>query len=367
MPDSNEKLTRWSHLRQLLGKQAKNPEQALSSIIGVYSAHPSAPLSLFARVQNFSEKAFFELDEKRLAYRVPAMRQSVYLLPKDFAHIAMAATLDAPDDPSWEKRYSQPGRKIPPEYYENWTAEVLKVATKPLNLNDIAAATSIPHDNLKTSLNRMAFERKLLRVGAKSLRSNGISYVATESWNGTPFEHIDQAKAQIRLAEKYLRAFGPARVKDFQWWAGITATQAKTAFGALETANLGEGLLLLKTDLAAYEAFKIPQNDCLDILPQWDSYIMGYAPDGRERFVSPDMQHHIYGKLGATGGNGLGTVLLNGKAIGSWTSRFKGSNMEVSLNLFDTTGEKLKNDLTEAFKNIAGLLDAKKVVFENKP
>ena len=142
----------------------------------------------------------------------------------------------------------------------------------------------------------MAFERKLLRFGAKSLRSNIISYVSTEAWNGTAFDKIDQEKAQIWLAKKYLGAFGPARIKDFQWWAGTTLTKAKAAFSEIDTVALGTDLLLLKEDLSAFESFKLKSSDSLDILPQWDNYIMGYAPDGRERFVSTEMQHHIYGK-----------------------------------------------------------------------
>jgi DNA glycosylase AlkZ-like len=367
MPDLKNTITHWSHHRQLLGKKANSFEQILQLIIGVYSAHPTAALSLFARTNNFDEKAFYGIDENKIAYRVPAMRQSVYWLPKDDAAMIMAATLDAADSPAWEKRYSHSGRKIPPENYADWANSILKNTSTPFTVKELKGKTTVPDDKLKFVLNRMAFERKMLRVGANSLRSNIISYVSTEAWNNVPFENIDAEKAQIWLAKKYLHTFGPVRIKDFQWWAGITLTKAKEAFSAFETIDLGDDLLLLKEDQKAFESFKIPKEDFLDILPQWDSYIMGYAPDGRERFVSEDMQHHIYGKLGATGGNGLGTILVNGKAYGSWNSRFKGSKMEVSLNLFEKTGSKLKKDITQAFQKIALLLHAKSVVFENKP
>ncbi len=366
MSDLKSKLTHWSHHRQLLGKQASSFEQVLNSIIGVYSAHPTAALSLFARTQKFDEQTFYDLDEKRVAIRVPAMRQSVYWLPKEDTPMIMAATLDPPDAPSWEKRYAQPGRNIPPEKYDAWANTILKTATSPLTVKELKGNTNVPDELLKFILNRMAFEQKVLRVGAKSLRSNIISYVSTEAWNHTPFENIDPERAQIWLAKKYLQAFGPARIKDFQWWVGTTATKAKAAFSAIETIEIGEGLLLLKEDQQAFESFKIPQKDCIDILPQWDSYMMGYAPDGRERFVSTDMQHHIYGKLGATGGNGLGTILINGKAHGSWSSRFKGTKMEVSLNLFEKINAKMKKEIAESLKKIAELLQAKEVVFDNK-
>ncbi len=365
MSDLKNKLTYWSHHRQLLEKQGSNFEQVLNSIIGVYSAHPTAALSLYARIKSFEEKAFYNIDENRIAFRVPAMRQSVYWLPKNDAATIMDATLDAADSPTWEKRYSQSGRKIPPENYEAWANSILKTTITPLTVKELKGNTSVPDDKLKFVLNRMAFEREILRVGAKSLRSNIISYVSTESWNGSNFKPIDVQKAQSRLAKKYLLAFGPARIKDFQWWAGITLTKARAAFSTIDTIDLGAGLLLLKEDQKAFENFKITQKDSIDILPQWDSYTMGYAPDGRERFVSSDNQHHIYGKLGATGGNGLGTILINGKAHGSWTSRFKGSRMEVSLNIFEKVGVKQKNDINKAFNQIALLLKAKDIVFDN--
>ncbi len=359
MPDLKNKLTHWSYQRQLLGKKAENFEQVLDSIIGVYSNHPTAALSLFARTKSFEEQAFYDLDKKQKAYRVPAMRQSVYWLPKAEAPVIMDATLDPADSMNWEKRYSQSGRKIPPENYDAWAASILKATTTPLSVKELKGKTIVPDDKLKFVLNRMAFERKILRVGAKSLRSNIISYVSTEIWNGGTFEKTDQENAQARLAKKYLKAFGPARIKDFQWWAGITATAAKAAFSQIETVDLDENLLLLKEDQKDFEAFEIPKGDSLNILPQWDSYIMGYAPDGRERFVHPEMQHQIYGKLGATGGNGLGTILINGKAHGAWTSRFKGTKMEISLNLFEKIGAKLKKDLQNKFSEIGTLLEAK--------
>jgi hypothetical protein len=72
----------------------------------------------------------------------------------------------------------------------------------------------------------MAFEGRLLRVGANGLRSNIISHVNTNAWAGDKFVPVDSNKALASLAGEYLRAFGPARIRDFQWWAGITVGKA---------------------------------------------------------------------------------------------------------------------------------------------
>ena len=146
----------------------------LRAVVAVYSSHPSEPLSLFARVRSFSAQGFRKLDQDRLALRVPAMRESVYLVPAETARSAVAATLPAPDDPYWQKRYSHKGRAIPEDKYSEWREQILKLATRPLGVAELNVC--IP--NIKPVLNRMAFEGSLLRVGAEGLRSNAIRYVA---------------------------------------------------------------------------------------------------------------------------------------------------------------------------------------------
>ncbi|HUV07133.1 MAG TPA: crosslink repair DNA glycosylase YcaQ family protein [Spirochaetia bacterium] len=364
MSVTTDRIRFWSYQRQCLGKRGRNPEQVLRGIIGVYSSHPSAPLSLYARVESFSEQAFYLLDGKRLAFRIPAMRLSVYMIPADTARFVLAATVPPASDPTWEKRYSQKGRFLANEDYKRWKAAILERAGEPLTAKEIREATGIPDAAVKLVLNRMAFEGSLLRVGARNLRSNIISYVSTEAWAKNRFPRVENTKALQWLAGEYLRVFGPVRIKDFQWWAGISAGQAKAALSAHETVTVENGALLAAADLWEFESLKKPAGDSLDILPQWDCYTMGYAPDGRERFVSADMQHNIYGSLGATGGNALGTVLVNGAAHGSWNSRFEGNRMKVSLNMFEKPSGKLRAAIVERFSELALWLKAKDIVLE---
>jgi hypothetical protein len=42
-----------------------------------------------------------------------------------------------------------------------------------------------------------------------------------------------------------------------------------------------------------FEAVKCPKGS-VDLLPKWDSYTMGLAPDGRQRFVHPEVQKKAY-------------------------------------------------------------------------
>lgn len=363
MPELVKRCRQWSYHRQFLGKQGANLTSVLNQVIGVYSAHPSGPLSLYSRVKSFDPKAFHALDLKRHALRIPAMRLSVHLVPRHTASRIFAATVPPATDPIWAKRYSQKGRAMPPGKYETWKKEILELAFEPAPAKTFKDQTLIPADILKAVLNRMAYEGFLVRVGSKSLRSNNISYASASEWANDFLETVPIDKSRSWLAGRYLHAFGPARVEDFQWWAGITAGVARKAVTSQKTVYLGEGYVLLASDQDEFESFKAPRKDRVDLLPQWDCYTMGYAPDGRARIVDPDFQDRIYGAIGATGGNAFGTVLVNGEANGSWSFRFKGTEMAVTLGMFEKPNAKLKTDLSDRFDELAKLLDAKSVSF----
>ena len=75
-----DRLRAWTYERQQLGRAAPNGAAALKAVVGVYSAHPTAPLSLHVRAANIDAAAFRRVE--RGALRLPAMRQSIHLLPR---------------------------------------------------------------------------------------------------------------------------------------------------------------------------------------------------------------------------------------------------------------------------------------------
>jgi hypothetical protein len=205
----------------------------------------------------------------------------------------------------------------------------------------------------------MAREGVLLRVGAEGLSSNALRYVAARSWLGGDLPHADADGALAWLAGEYLRAFGPVRPEDFRWWAGVPRGRAAAALDAVETVEPGAGYLLRAEDREAFEAAEAPEADAVDLLPKWDAYTMGYAPDGRGRFVHPEVQDRVY----TPAGDGLGVVLVGGVAAGAWEARFSGKVLEVGLDMFETPGPRLGDLLEERFGEIAAFLGAREVHF----
>ncbi|MEM0996848.1 MAG: crosslink repair DNA glycosylase YcaQ family protein [Bacteroidota bacterium] len=357
MSDFTERLRHWSHHRQLLGRRGTSPIEIVRAICGVYSHHPGGPLAIAARMSDFSPEAFRTLDQPGASLRLPAMRQSVYLLDPERAPTIVAAVLDPPDSPAWAKRYSQAGRKIPAAEYPAWSREIRERVREPQPMKGLKSQLTVPGDKLKFVLNRMCFERQMLRVGDAGLASNTIRYVSLEAWLGRPFPIREPEAALAELLRWYLAAFGPATEKDFRWWAGVTAARSKAAFRAhADLVEVAPDYWLAEPLVAEWEAHGSSAEGQLDVLPQWDSYTMGYAPEGRARLVDPDHQSALYGKLGATRGNGLGAILVHGRAQGVWFSRRKGKKWEVEVKLFSRLNAAQKRTLNARLDEIRGWL-----------
>jgi Winged helix DNA-binding domain len=326
-----EQLRAFTYERQRLGQAAPNAARALQDVIAVYSSHPSAPLSLHARTRKMTASQFHKLDVLRL----PAMRMSIHLMPAKTAHLAFHATPAPPADRKKRMKHF----KFTEQRYEELRAQILNAAKAPLTLPELREAVGAEPEEFKGISAQMTRDGELLRVGAKGLRSNELRYVVVQ------VDDADADEALAWLAGEYLRAFGPIRAKDFTWWAGVTAGRAKRALAARETEELDGGLIIRAEDRKAFEKAK-PVKDAVDLLPKWDSYTMGYAPDGRDRFAHPDVVEQCYDFRG----DGRPVLLVDGQAAGTWE---KGE-----VELFDKATPKVRKAIDERLDAVNAFLDS---------
>jgi hypothetical protein len=319
--------------RQRLDRSAPNGAAALRDVIGVYSAHPSAPLSLHARAAKFDGAAFRRLK----AVRLPAMRQSIHLLPEKTAHLPFRATPAPASDRAKRFRHF----KLTDKRYVELRAEILAAAHEPLTQEELRDATGVTDaKELKGVSAQMTRDGELVRVAAgTSLRSNELRYRAAE------IDDADADDALAWLAGEYLRAFGPIRPKDFQWWAGTTATRAKAALATHETEELDDGYLILAKDRAAFTKARAVKGK-VDLLPKWDCLQMGYAPDGRDRFAHPD----VIGRCYDSRGDGVPVILVDGAAAGIWP----GGEIEM----FDSATKTLRAAVEKRLAEVKAFLDS---------
>jgi hypothetical protein len=352
--DLTERLRAWSYARQRLGEPAATLGAALRDVVAVYATHPTAPLALWARAGSFSADRYRRLDRDRRAVRIPAMRRTVFLVPARSAARVFAATRASPAHtlrPLRRLGVSDAGFRAEAE-------RVLVAARRPAPARALEEATGIPGDRLAAVLRALRFEGRILAIAGESLLGSPHRYVTTTDWLPEGLGSEDPEDALGWLAGAYLRAYGQARIEDFAWWSGATARAAASAIERQATVDVGDGLLLPVGDRARFG--RMPRlGASVAVLPRWDAYTMGYAPDGRRRLVHPDVQDRVYSPMGVgLPGDGNPVVLVDGEAVATWTfSRADG----IGLQPFDTLGPRVGRRVRERLADVARLLSSGEV------
>lgn len=369
-PDPTARLRAWTHRRQRLGGAESDPAAALGAVIAVYSSHPTAPLSLLPRLQSLAADDFRALETERRAVRLPAMRGSVFLVPAETAPRVFAATREPLDRHVRKLPYAGVDR----EGYERLKEPLLEIAAEPRTSRELTrelrgAVDGLEDVKVSVVARIMAREGLILRL-SPNLRTDRLRYVATEAWLGRPLDGEDPDAALDWLARTYLDRFGPARSADFAWWSGCTRGDAERCFEAADTVQVADGLHLPAELESAWRSVEPLDPRALDLLPKWDPYTMGHAPDGRGRLVDDRHLESAYttrgSGSGATLGDGLPLVLAGGRAVASWRHRFEKDRMQVEGTPFD--GEELPpGGLDAAFERAAGLLEADGVEVRRLP
>jgi winged helix DNA-binding protein len=337
----------WSWRRQALDRSGQSVDDVLRRVCGVYSSQPSGPLSVRARMRGLEPADFSGPIERREAVRIPAMRTSIHVVPADLAGRFHAAA------PKVRREWWLRQVGVSEEDFAEMRERISAVAREPMPSKAIREAVGVESKRFQPVLGQLCRDGVMMRATASSLRSNSLTYVAADAWLDGGLAEVEGREALAWLAGEYLRAFGPARMADFAWWSGAPAADAAEAVAAHPTVDVGDGLLLPKADRAEFEAGEARAKG-VNLLPKWDCYAMGYASDGRARFVDPDVQPRAYEESG----DGLPVVLVDGSVAGVWSHRFAGKRMEVRVEMFERAGKKVAAAVRGEVEEAAELLGA---------
>jgi hypothetical protein len=146
--------------------------------------------------------------------------------------------------------------------------------------------------------------------------STQYEWVPAATWLQTHVEPLPAGAARVDLAQRWLRAFGPAPVSDLQWWTGWTAGQVKETLRQLDIVDADldgcPGIMLAKDDFAA-----TPAEPWVALLPALDPTAMGWQ--NRDWFLGPHREA-LFDRSGNIGP----TIWWDGRIIGGWAQRADG-------------------------------------------
>lgn len=151
--------------------------------------------------------------------------------------------------------------------------------------------------------------------------------------------HVPAAPALSRdaalaaLATRYFRSHGPATVRDFSWWSGLTMGDARRG---IEVAGLSSDVLAHPPTLAT-------RSGAHYLLPAYDEYLIAYRD--RDAVLDPKYARNLGVYMFDTYPN---QVVLDGRVAGSWKRTVAASGVDVHVRLHERPSPSARAALARA-------------------
>ncbi len=120
---------------------------------------------------------------------------------------------------------------------------------------------------------------------------------------------VDREQALALLARRFFRSHGPATLRDFRWWSGLSAGDAKTA-----AATAGDAIASETIDGQTYwlssSPATPPRAGGVHLLPNFDEYLVAYT-DRSAAYDGTDSATTL-----------RNTVVIDGRIVGTWRRTF---------------------------------------------
>lgn len=339
----------------LLDLKAKDVVTICRDVCGIQAQiMAAAQLQLWARNHAITPATVNEaLWQKRLLVKTLFMRQTLHLLPaEDFPlYIGAQKTTRARAVLSVMARL-----KITRGEADEFTGLILKVLDAGPAPHAAIASAVRPHVSKRvrawmdrvSSIVRLPVVEGLICYGPG--KANQATFIRTDHW--LPASNpVDEAHARVELLRRYLRAYGPATVKDFAHWCGISMAEARTIRPLLDSEVLEQnGLLILRADLKALKS-RPAQSDSVHLLPHFDVYLLAHSL--KDQLIDSRFYKRVYRNQGWISP----VVLVNGKIAGVWSYEVSSREINIAVELFERASRKIRAQIEAQANALATLFE----------
>lgn len=332
------------HRQWLTEPRRATVHEAMEHLVGLQAQQGDPPYyQLWTRLAGFRTDELSDALCDRSAVRVVLMRGTIHLVTA-----ADALRLRPVVQPYLSQTLfngGEHGKLIVGVDVEALAAEGRRLlAEAPLSAEDLAAALEQRFDGYP-GMSLVYGLRGLLPLIQTPPRGvwgqgGGLTYASTGQWLDSE-DQLDPEAALDQTIPRYLAAYGPATVQDFQAWSSRTRTAA--AFERLRDR------LVVHHDTAGRELFDLPGAATPDadlpleplLLGGFDNILLSHKD--REFILSKAAQKRVFTQNGIV----KGTILVDGFVAGSWKPTLRKQIARIDVEPFTALTKRQREQLEQ--------------------
>ncbi|MCY3780721.1 MAG: winged helix DNA-binding domain-containing protein [Chloroflexi bacterium] len=316
----------------LLERSTLDSLSAIEELVALQSQIPNPPyIGLWTRLRRFEKKDLTSLLQSRQVARAPWLRSTLHLVSAA-DHQRFQAVIQPALARGLRSFFGARAKGLDIDRLIEIAKPYLE-AEKPAigALRDKLAEHEPEHDKQAMAYAVRSY-LPLVQIPPSGVWGVGTraTYTTAENWLGPP----EPADLSL-LFRRYLAAFGPANVMDFQTWTGMTSLKAQLApvLKDLVTYRDADGKTLY--DLPDLPIIAEERPAPIRFLPEYDNILIAHKD---RRRILPEAHRK---KVFVSAGRVLGSVLINGYTGAIWKVQRDKSKARLQVSLFEAVSDDL--------------------------
>lgn len=331
--------------------------KVVSDICGVQAQVMSgAEIGIWARVEGITSQDVKDaLWKDRRLVKTWAMRGTLHLLNSDDLPLYVAAlkTRTVYRSKAWLR-----GQEVTLEEIDEITSETRDALDGRCLTREELASRIVKEAGLGSGVKKKMLSGwgSLLHAAAHHgnlcfgpSRGKNVTFVRPDQWLGKWNEPAGE-EAMRALALRFIAAYGPCPVEEFNHWWGVLQRDAGKVFQSFadeleEVEFEGRRALMRKIDLEQITRLRPAKS--VRLLPSFDPYIMFYNP--RDLLVEKRFRTRVFRQLA---GWVSPVLLIDGGAAGIWRYRIRANRVEVTVEPFRSLSADAKDQVEKEATNL---------------
>ena len=189
--------------------------------------------------------------------------------------------------------------------------------------------------------------------------STQTTFVLTKQWLGRSVTPLPAAEAEAALARKFIKAYGPATVRDFAYWAGLYVPDAGRMWDRIASELRPAGEAFVHESVRSRP--ERPASPHVRLLPNFDAFLLGHK--GKDACVEPARYKKVFKNAGWISP----VVLVDGRVAGTWSLERGARGLVARIAAFRTLAPKVREAIAEEAEALGAFAGSRAIVRYGKP